>query len=453
VLRVAAICGAALFGAATILMAFRVEPFSTWYYLFAWYPFLVAVHWRTAAIAPAHALGKRPAAPVAMLFLWSVPVWLFFEAWNFRLENWYYVGVPADPLARRIGVIASFATVLPGIFALDEWLKVRATFARVQTPRFGAGPRLDRILLAAGAASTIALLATPEALFPLLWSVPVLLLEPWLRRGPGPSLLRELADGRPERILRLFVAGLCCGLFWEAANFFAGGKWIYTVPGLENGKLFEMPVPGFLGFAPFALSCWVLARALVRLELLPDWEVRARRPGADAARARLGGRARVAALASAAILSLLVLSWMDRSTIDAFAPRPEDIPNIPDGLVEYARERGRSDVRGVLRMAEEGKFYVPGESSAQAIELFAAEARLVLLRGIGTENARRLDEVGVRSIADLAAQDPDALVAALAGLDEPGWRPRERRVAVWVAAARRELTRTAGTPPDRAARP
>jgi predicted RecB family nuclease len=70
------------------------------------------------------------------------------------------------------------------------------------------------------------------------------------------------------------------------------------------------------------------------------------------------------------------------------------------------------------------------------MEQLAAQSRLVLLRGIGTENARRLDAVGVRSIADLGAQDPLELTEALSQIHEPGWWPRARRVAVWIAAAR-----------------
>ena len=35
-------------------------------------------------------------------------------------------------------------------------------------------------------------------------------------------------------------------------------KWIYTVPGLSDWKLFEMPVLGFLGFPPFALECFTM---------------------------------------------------------------------------------------------------------------------------------------------------------------------------------------------------
>ena len=50
----------------------------------------------------------------------------------------------------------------------------------------------------------------------------------------------------------MFLAGLICGVVWESMNFFAPQKWIYTVRGLEELKLFEMPLLGFLGFPGLA---------------------------------------------------------------------------------------------------------------------------------------------------------------------------------------------------------
>ncbi len=49
-----------------------------------------------------------------------------------------------------------------------------------------------------------------------------------------------------------------CGVLWEFWNYWAGTKWIYAVPILGDIRLFEMPVPGFLGFPPFCLECYVL---------------------------------------------------------------------------------------------------------------------------------------------------------------------------------------------------
>ena len=43
-------------------------------------------------------------------------------------------------------------------------------------------------------------------------------------------------------------AGRRAGLrvVWEFWNYWAGAKWIYTVPILPDVKLFEMPLPGYL---------------------------------------------------------------------------------------------------------------------------------------------------------------------------------------------------------------
>ena len=54
------------------------------------------------------------------------------------------------------------------------------------------------------------------------------------------------------------AAGLLCGLWWEAWNYGAAAKWVYTLPVLNFGKIFEMPVLGYLGFPPFALECAVM---------------------------------------------------------------------------------------------------------------------------------------------------------------------------------------------------
>ena len=64
--------------------------------------------------------------------------------------------------------------------------------------------------------------------------------------------LRQLERGDYGQTLRLLLAGLIAGLFWEFFNFWARAKWIYTVPFFDELKLFEMPVAGFLGFPPRA---------------------------------------------------------------------------------------------------------------------------------------------------------------------------------------------------------
>jgi len=101
--------------------------------------------------------------------------------------------------------------------------------------------------------------AYPRYFFPLVWAWGFLLLEPvnYLLR-PEDSLLEDLRRGSFRRPALLLLSGLICGFFWESWNYWAGTKWIYTLPWewLMRFKLFEMPVAGYLGFPPFAWECW-----------------------------------------------------------------------------------------------------------------------------------------------------------------------------------------------------
>ena len=86
-----------------------------------------------------------------------------------------------------------------------------------------------------------------------VWLGFIFLLDPINARLGGDSLMAD----RP-RIYALLASGLLCGVLWELWNYWAGAKWHYTVPILENWKIFEMPLPGYLGFPPFALECFTM---------------------------------------------------------------------------------------------------------------------------------------------------------------------------------------------------
>jgi hypothetical protein len=104
-----------------------------------------------------------------------------------------------------------------------------------------------------------------------VWLGFIFLVDPinaWLG---GDSLLRDTAARRDNRLVNLLLSGLMCGFLWEFWNFWSRAKWHYTVPIMEHTKLFEMPLPGFLGFPPFAVECFTMytfVRTLV-LKLTP----------------------------------------------------------------------------------------------------------------------------------------------------------------------------------------
>jgi hypothetical protein len=111
--------------------------------------------------------------------------------------------------------------------------------------------------------------------WPLLWpsqylAAPVwlgfiLALDPLNATLGADSLTEDFRTGRYDRTINLAWAGIVCGVLWEFWNYWTRAKWHYTVPILENVKLFEMPILGYLGFPAFALECftmYVFVRAL-----------------------------------------------------------------------------------------------------------------------------------------------------------------------------------------------
>jgi len=196
------------------------------------------------------------------LAFWSVPLWLILEAYNMRLQNWTYVGLPASPLLQSIGYVWSFATIWPAILGTAEFLEAVGCFSsKVQRP-LRLGPTAHLSLLLLGIVFIVVPLLAPvrigQYLFGAVWVGFVLLLDPLNYFAKGRSLLGDLEAGRTTTIYSLLVSGLVCGVLWEFWNYWAAAQWLYVFPIMQEWKIFEMPLGGYLGFPPFALECFVM---------------------------------------------------------------------------------------------------------------------------------------------------------------------------------------------------
>ena len=391
---------------AVVLRRLGVEPVPTVFYLLAWYPTLLLLD-ALVAWKGGPSLWDQPRDTAAMLG-WSVVIWCGFETLNFRLRDWYYVFAPASLWQRWAGVSISFATVIPAIL-LPERLLDRLGVARGLVTRPARLTARDlRLATFLGAALLAGALVLPAVLHPLTWGALWLLAEPLLYRvDPQQSLFGDIGRGAWGRIVRLMLGGLVAGVLWEAYNALSRAKWIYTVPFLEQLKIFEMPPLGFVGFAFFALEAWSL------YHLCRAW--------------RSAWRA-VFALG----FVVLALAGIDRWTVSSTLPYVDDLP----GVSATARTRlERAGLRDVFRLAALAPDSVAARSGLPPGEAQGAvtAARLVTLRGIGTRHAARLQAAGVTSVARLARADPDSLWRALP--HDPHPTPAE--VRVWVRAARR----------------
>jgi hypothetical protein len=426
----AIIIGLTALGAATALLMDGVEPFATWYYNFAWYPVLLAGDGLVALTGGAGRgrrgefllLGRK--GFLVTVLAWSAVVWLFYEVFNFRLQNWYYINVPADRLGYWSGTLIAFATVLPAVLVAEAVLAGFSVADRVRWKKFEVTGALITVMRIAGVMMLGLVLAWPRYFFPLVWGATMLLVEPEnYKKNRDHSLLGDLEKGEPGRLLRLLLGGAAIGLIWELLNINARAKWIYTVPFFENARFFEMPLPGFFGFPPFAVECFILWQAAVLHGLaVPRMGItyRARK------------RKRLATALGAVVFSVIVLLGMEQLTVDSRKPQLEHFAEMP---AEQLREHDYDIFK--LAKASPAQIAATLGSSLESAERWVETARLATLRGLGTENLRHLNALGIRTMRALASSDWRALDAQLEQMT--GGDVVDARVRVWIRGARRAL--------------
>jgi hypothetical protein len=272
------VLGILIMALSEIGMLLQVEPFWSWHTPIAWTGYILFVDgfvwarggssWLTAA--------RREFVFLALV---SIPLWLVFEFYNLFIRNWHYVNLPEVAALRYFGYAWAFATIWPAIFQTGE------AVARLRSGPPEGGPHgrerivpADPLRIPLGGAGLVSVAAGLAMLvWPLAWPSPYLaapvwlgfifLLDPLNAAAGAESIRGDLRRGRADRLINLCVAGLVCGVLWEFWNYWARAKWIYTVPIMAEVRLFEMPLPGYLGFPAFALECftmYVSVRLLVR---------------------------------------------------------------------------------------------------------------------------------------------------------------------------------------------
>jgi hypothetical protein len=410
---------------ATVGMVLLVEPFVSWYYQWAWWSYILAVDALNHRLAGRSLLRDKPRR-----FLWlaavSVALWTFFEALNLRLGNWYYVMDHPLRAARWAGGVVAFATVVPALFETEALARNLGVLRHVPVARSRWSRRRTLVSVALGILCFTLPLARPDLFSPLTWGSFIFLLEPWNRRHAETSRLRELEEGEVAPSLRWLLAGLVCGVLWETWNYWARVKWIYTVPGFESLKVFEMPLAGFLGFPPFALECAAVVAFLDSLG--STWRHRSRR----------WGKAWVLAASVLAVVGLsVVFEAADRVTVDSLYVPVERLGVLPAADREALAAAGLESPERLLRALgnEAGLAEWSGRTGlgVEALREHRERVALVQHHGLGDGRARELARLGIRTRDDLARWTPEALATALEASGARGpHRFLERRARVWL---------------------
>ncbi len=254
-----------------ILLFLRIEFVMNYFYMLAWWPYIFladgVVKYKTGT-----SILTRSKKALISLSIWSVTIWLIFEMYNLAMKNWHYINIVPNKEIRWLGYALAFATVLPGLFETYDLIRAFNIFSSARLTPIRVTDKLEQILILIGISFLVFPISYPRYCYPLVWGGFVFLLDPINRRLNGRSFLAGLEKGDPSKAYQMLLSGLICGFLWEFWNYWAGAKWIYTVPFVGKIKLFEMPVAGFLGFPPFALECYCMYEFLRLIGLAIDWE-------------------------------------------------------------------------------------------------------------------------------------------------------------------------------------
>jgi hypothetical protein len=237
----------------------RIGPVTIWAFFPLWLGYILTVDGLTAA-RHGTSLFARDRRRFGALFLYSVPVWWLFEYLNRFLGNWEYLGATLPRFQYMAFASLSFSTVIPAVFVSAELLSRELPAGLGRARAVELGPRSLALCAVIGAVLFGLITVRPDIFYPAAWLCVILMVDPIVTLAGWPSLARSIGSGNWRLPVSLALGALLCGFFWEMWNVHSWPKWVYHIPYLGFGKIFEMPVLGYGGYLPFGLEVYALYR-------------------------------------------------------------------------------------------------------------------------------------------------------------------------------------------------
>ncbi len=264
----------------------RIEPFVSFFFLFVWFGYILLLDAIVYKLQGNSLIMNRKGT-LLLLFILSASAWWMFELLGrFYLENWYYLSSVETASGavvsakywtgalRFIGGTLAFSTVIPAVFETAGLIKAFHLFDHKKLKRKKKRHYIRKstlyFMILLGILSLLISAVFPIFGFGLIWIAFFLILDPINYMHHEPSIIGYLKRREFAIPAAFFIAGYVTGFFWEFWNYWAIAKWKYSFPvfgALENIKIFEMPVLGFLAYGFFALelfSMYYFVRLLKR---------------------------------------------------------------------------------------------------------------------------------------------------------------------------------------------
>lgn len=261
----------------------HVRPYSDVWYSLVWSGFILSADALLERRTGASLVSARR-RDLVLMSVSSAAIWWLFELANaVHLASWSYTPSPDVPRwAQEIRSTVAFATLLPA-----SWLAGALALSHLPidpSPRRATPSRWPVAALSIGVALGAAAVHFQALSLPLGLAGALLVLDATNAWRGRTTLLGALGGGRWRMPAALFGGNVAAGVVGEMWNYPADPKWTYDAPYVGDVRLFEMPLPGYLGYG---LLAWVLFAAYHALRARPRHEER-RVLGADHPLIRMG---------------------------------------------------------------------------------------------------------------------------------------------------------------------
>lgn len=367
----------------------KIEPFQYFAYLILWWSYILLIDTLFAIRSKRFLIFNRN---LPFLIVISSGFWCMYEIINLRLENWFYINLPRNFFQRWVGYMLAYGTVIPALYVTKDFLQNLLGEMKVK-PLSARSYSISATYV--GAATLIVTIAFPDYFFPLAWIFLVMIMDGYNYQRGYSSFMGEKEQGLAGNIIATLLSGLICGVLWETWNFWSISKWVYTVPFFENLKIFEMPLPGYLGFLFFAMGTIAFVNFLQGIKVYKSYLLRA--------------------TAVALIFSLFSFAMIDRNTVFSNTARIDQLSFIAKARFNALRAAGVKTSFGIDPAVLEQKE--------------KATLDMIHLKGLGYDNYLKLQAKGIDTIQKLSQSDEDTISRILN-------EPNLRRIRVYLKAAR-----------------
>lgn len=368
---------------------YRIEPLQYFSYIILWWSYIIFMDVLVSFKNNKYLVLNKH---LPFLIIISCGFWCIFEVINIRIQNWFYINLPSDIYQRYTGYLLAYGTVIPAIYVTKNLIYSFISEIKIKAIRIKNYPAYSMML---GVITILLTCIYPVYFFSFAWVFLALILDGYNYLKGYASFMKDFEKGLAGNFIATALSGLLCGILWETWNFWSVSKWVYTVPFFENLKLFEMPVPGYIGFLVFSFE------VVAFLNFLEG--VRLRRRGA------------IIAALSCFIFSAFSFVMIDRHTVFSYATKVEKLNFIEKEKLDYFIAKGAKTSYGIdqnlLDKNERDKI------------------NLLHLKGMGMENFLKLQQHGINNINDLSMLDD----RALSNISHEG---NLRRMRVYIRAAK-----------------